>query len=328
MARKRLLISTFVLLAALLGFNLIVGRLARTLPRLILGEAQRAAKVDTLLLGNSLLMAGFSENAYRQNLPSGTASGPALNLACGGTMPAETLQFLEVARKRFPQIPYVIYGYMFDHLTAPTEAGWHDLAGNRAIFYYADFELGLSLYHPRNALENFQCRLTRLLPAVYERFNVWRRVELLRRRFDRWGLPPEAATRFGRAADFVSDPFQPKDKESFAINCRRAVQEHVPLSIPVKEIIRRARAAGAKVIVVEMPLPVERRQFFGAGEAWKVYRQHVRGLIEGEGAAYLDALDWFSDDERYFMDYVHLNPAGAVEFSRRLGEFVGGRNEK
>ncbi len=325
MAKKRLLISTLVLVVALLGFNWFIGRTARTWPRILLKDVAAARDVSMLLLGNSLMASGFDEAAFRAASPAPKSPGAILNAACGATLPVEHLQFYHVAKKENPRIPLIIYGFFLDQLTSPTDADWRDLSGNRAMFYYADFELGLSLYHPKNAFETFQFRATRHLPSVYERLNIWRRVELLRRKFDRWGLPSETATRFGRAADFAGGVFQPKDSAAFSDACRKAVREHTPLSVPVKSILSQARAAGSKVIVIEMPLPLARRRFFGSDGAWKPYRDYVRGLIESEGAVLLDALDWYSDDARYFADDLHLNPAGAADFSQRLAAFMAGK---
>ena len=324
MAKKRLLISTLVLVAALLGFNWFIGRTARTWPRILLREVAGARSVGTLLLGNSLMASGFDETAFREASQAPKDPAPILNAACGATLPAEHLQFYEVAKKGSPRIPVIIYGYLFDQLTAPTDAGWRELSGNRAMFYYADFELGLSLYHPKNAIEILQFRATRHLPVVYERLNIWRRVELLRRKFDRWGLPDEGTTRFGRAADFAGGAFQPKDSAAFSEACRKAVRERAPLSVPVKAIMSQARAAGSRVIVIEMPLPLARRLFFGSDGVWQPYREHVRDLIKGEGGTCIDALDWYSDDARYFADDLHLNPMGAADFSRRLAPLVAG----
>lgn len=328
MAKKRLLISTLALVAALLAFNWFIGRTARTWPRILLRDVAAACSVGTLLLGNSLMASGFDEAAYRAASPEARDAAPILNAACGATLPAEHLQFYQSAKKDNPHIPLLIYGYLLDQLTAPTDADWRDLSGNRAMFYYADFELGLSLYHPKNAMEIFQFRATRHLPAVYERLNLWRRVELLRRKFDRWGLPDEAATRFGRAADFAGGVFQPKDAAAFSAACRKAVRERAPLSVPVRAILSQARAAGSKVIVIEMPLPLARRNFFGSDGAWKPYREYVRGLIESEGGTCLDALDWYSDDARYFADDLHLNAAGAADFSKRLAAVIAAQNSK
>ena len=324
MAKNRLLISTLVLVVALLAFNWFIGRTARTWPRILLRDVVAARSVGTLLLGNSLMASGFDEAAFRAASPEPKDAAPILNAACGATLPAEHLQFYQLAKKGSPSVPLIIYGYLLDQLTAPTDADWRDLSGNRAMFYYADFELGLSLYHPKNAMETIQFRATHHLPAVYERLNIWRRVELLRRKFDRWGLPDEAATRFGRAADFAGGVFQPKDGAAFSDACRKAVREHAPLSVPVKTIMSQARTAGSKVIVIEMPLPLARRDFFASDGAWKPYRDHVRSLIESEGGICLDALDWYSDDARYFADDLHLNPAGAADFSKRLATIIAG----
>jgi hypothetical protein len=322
MAKKRLFISSLVLVVGLLGFNWFIGRTARTWPRIVLREVADARGIGTLVLGNSLLASGFHEASYRAASLAPNDPAPIVNAACGATLPAEHLQFYQLAKKGSPRIPLIIYGYLLDQLTAPTDASWRDLSGNRAMFYYADIELGLSLYHPKNALEAFLFRATRYFPAIYERLNIWRRVEILRRQFDRWGLPDEATTRFGRAADFAGNAFQPMRNAAFSDTWRKAVASQVSLSVPVKSIISQARATGSKVIVIEMPMPLAQRRYFGSDGAWKPYRDYVRKLIEREGGTYLDALDWYSDDARYFADDLHLNPLGAVGFSKRLASFV------
>jgi hypothetical protein len=324
MAKKRLLISTLVLASVLLSFNLLIGRTARTVPRLLLSKIQNADSIGILVIGNSLLASGFDEVAFRRTSPESNPPGPILNVACGATLPAEHLQFYNVAASKQPRIPCLIYGFYRDQMTASTEASWQDLSANRGVFFYSDFELGLSLYCPNDRLEATQLRLTRLLPAVYERSNIWRRVELLRRSIDRWGLPAAATMRFGRAADFASGIFLPKDNAAALEYFRRAAAEGAQLSRPVQTILRQAKAAGTKVIVIEMPLPLAHRQSLSAGDAWPKYRAHVRRLVEAEGADCVDALAWYSDDKRYFADDLHLNPFGAAEFSARLAESVEG----
>lgn len=326
MAKRHLFIPLLILLGALLGLNALVGIRARTLPRLILQRIERAERVDYLVLGNSLVAAGFRSAAFVEALGKGNEATKLLNTGCGGTLPAETLQFYQAAHGKFPHIPFVIQGTMFTQLTAPTQATWKELTGNRALFYYSDFELGLSLYQPDTALDLLQFHLTRWLPLVYERLSLWRHVELLRRKFDRMGLAAAATTRFGRVSDFETDPFQPANTDILAEECQRVLHQQTGLSPPVLATIRQARETGSTVIFVQMPLPLARRNYFRADGIWADYRTHLRELLEREGAIYIDALDWFSDDHRYFMDNAHLKQAGAEEFSRRMGALIALKN--
>ena len=322
MPKRQLIVPFVILLAALAGLNAWVGFRARTLPRLILQRIDQTPRADFLALGNSLVAADFRPETFQAALPPGLESQVMLNVGCGGTLPAETLQFYQAANKKFPHIRCVVQGLMFTQLTAPAKAQWKELTGNRAMFYYADFELGLAQYEPDSAFSNLQFRLTRWFPLVYERLNLWRHVELLRRNFDRLGLRAAETTTFGRVSDFETDPFQPANPEVLAEECRRVLNEHRGLSRPVLETIRQARQSGSTVIFVQMPLPRARREYFHADGVWADYRHHLRGLLEAEGAIYIDALDWVSDDSRSFMDNAHLKRAGAEEFSRRIAPVI------
>lgn len=322
MPKRQLIVPLVILLAALAGLNAWVGFRARTLPRLILQRIEQAPRADFLALGNSLVAADFRPETFQAALPTGMESQVMLNAGCGGTLPAETLQFYHAASKKFPHIRCVVQGLMFTQLTTPSRARWKDLTGNRAMFYYADFELGLSQYEPQGTFDTLQFRLTRWLPLVYERLNLWRHVELLRRKFDRLGLRAAETTSFGRVSDFETDPFQPANPEVLADECRRVLNEGAGLSRPVLETIRQARRAGSTVIFVQMPLPLARRNYFHADGVWADYRLRLRDLLHAEGAIYIDALDWISDDARSFMDNAHLKRAGADEFSRRIAPII------
>ena len=322
MTKRTLFISILLPVLALVGLNRLMGRWQTPLPHVVLRKIHTAAEPGYLVLGNSLVMAGMDEVAFREGLPPGTGSGPMLNTGCGGTFPAESAQFYFAAQRKFPRIPCVIMGFMFTQLTTPTDATWRDLAGNRALFYFADFERGLSYYHPKSWLEDARFRITHRLPAVYERLSLWRRVGILRERMGECGLRAEKRTSFGRVSDFETDPFQPQSPEALAEECRTALRENRQLSAPVLDIIRQARASGSKVFLVQMPLPKARREYFAIDESWEKYQAHIRTRIESEGASFVNAVDWFSDDGKYFVDNLHVTKSGAAEFSRRLAPIV------
>ena len=325
MPKRQLIVPLLILLAALAGLNLLVAYRARTLPRLILQRIDRAPRADFLALGNSLVAADFRAETFQAALPPGMESQVMLNVGCGGTLPAETLQFYQAASRKLPPIRCVIQGLMFTQLTTSSQAEWKELAGNRAMFYYTDFELGLSLYEPQTWFSTLQFRLTRWFPLVYERLNIWRHVELLRRKFDRLGLRAAETTSFGRVSDFEADPFQPANPGILAEECRRVLNGGAGLSRPVLETIRQARQSGSTVIFVQMPLPLARRDYFHADGIWADYRRHLRDLLQAEGAVYIDALDWLSDDSNSFMDNAHLKRAGAEEFSRRIAPVIAAK---
>jgi hypothetical protein len=322
MTKRTLFISLLLPVLALVGFNALMGRLSTPLPHVMLRRINTEPEPDYLALGNSQVMAAIDEAAFHRGLTPQARSGPILNTGCGGIFPSETAQFYFAARRRFPSMPCVILGYMFTQLTSPTDASWHDLAGNRALPYFADFDRGLAYYRPKSWIEQAQFRLVHRLPVVYERLSIWRRVGILRDWLGKRGLPAERMTSFGRVADFENDPFQPRSPALLAEDCRTVLNEHRGLSAPVLDIIRQARAAGSSVFLVRMPLPKGRREYFAVDDSWEKYQRHIQNLAEAEGATLVDAIDWFSDDGKYFVDNLHLTAAGAAEFSSRLAPLV------
>lgn len=74
-----------------------------------------------------------------------------------------------------------------------------------------------------------------------------------------------------------------------------------------------------KVVFVEMPMNPDHVRRFYHTPAWARYREHVEKLLATDGVIYIDASDW-EPEESLFGDHLHLNDAGAVQFSERLGE--------
>ena len=55
--------------------------------------------------------------------------------------------------------------------------------------------------------------------------------------------------------------------------------------------------------------------------AWGGYRTHLKNMLGGLGAAYIDASHWMPG-ESSFIDPLHLSWEGSQAFSRRLGEYL------
>ncbi len=148
-----------------------------------------------------------------------------------------------------------------------------------------------------------------------ERSSLWGKVEMLRRYFEEIGMPKHKTNRFGRVEDFGA--LEPKDVGSFNARCRTIVRCQSGFSPPIREIMVLARQHGARVILLEMPMPRRHRELFYSQPAWAELRQHIQMSAQAEQAVCLSASDWMPDDKD-FEDATHLNEQGARKFSAKL----------
>jgi hypothetical protein len=107
------------------------------------------------------------------------------------------------------------------------------------------------------------------------------------------------------------------DAAAFNERCVAAMSRKEGFSDPVQKMIHLAREHGAKVVLVEMPMPSRHRNLFYSTEAWLKLRWHLQSVAAANEAIYLSASDWVQDDGK-FEDVTHLNEAGAKDFSAQL----------
>src|SRR5947209_1929839 len=116
-----------------------------------------------------------------------------------------------------------------------------------------------------------------------ERSSVWGKVELLRRVIEEIGKPKQKTNRFGRAKDFAA--LEPKDIASFNERCEEALQKD--FTAPVEQIIELANQHGAKVVLIEMPLPSRHRETFYSLPVWPRMQNHLQTLAAKRQAIYI-----------------------------------------
>ena len=133
-------------------------------------------------------------------------------------------------------------------------------------------------------------------------------------------MPRHKTNRFGRVEDFGA--LEAKDVPAFVERCGAVIGQRQDFSLPIQEIIRLAREHGAKVILVEMPMPSHHRQLFYSTEVWRQTRDWLESLAARYQAIYLPASD-FVENDALFEDATHLNEQGAKIFSARLAERIG-----
>jgi hypothetical protein len=133
-------------------------------------------------------------------------------------------------------------------------------------------------------------------------------------------MPKHKTNRFGRVEDFAA--LEPKDMASFDERCQKILRHETGFSPPIQHIFGLARQSGARVILLEMPMPAKHRQSFYSMRSWTELRAHIQALANEEHAIYLSASDWMPDDD--FEDTTHLNQEGARQFSAKLATTLAG----
>lgn len=311
MRARDLLIRGVGALAVLVVANVAVWAGAKNaLPRQLVRRAQKMASPTHIFLGNSTMASGVDEAAFAAAMPG---SRP-LNIALRATFPVE--HYLLYRQFQAPRGAWLAYGFIDTQLTDTPQGSWSTLSGSRSLVYYLDPEIAFEMYSPGGGWRTSLLRMTSHVPVLVNRGAIWGRVERVRRGLEKIGQPPRAESRFGRAVDFAL--LEPEPAE-FASRCERVVREQTQFNRPVAEIFGRAIAQGNPIVVIEMPMTLLHRQRCYTGPAWAAYRQHLRALVSGVGAIYLDASDWLPDEA--FSDGLHVNEQWAARFSARLAQW-------
>jgi hypothetical protein len=314
---RRVIISLAVAAALFATFNICVAWMSRnSVPRQLLRQIDRTRGVTDLALGNSLMFSGFDPDAYDRALAADRVV--AMNAGLGASSVVEHLEILSRALERDDSIRVAIYGFFDFQLTDPPVATISDLFGNRAMSYYAAPAIALQ-YYEMPLRDRIAFRFLRHVPVWVDRGMLWAEVEKLRRAIGQVGMPAVATNQFGRASDFTL--LEPNSPAEFEAECRLAIDGAHGLSRPIIQLIADARARGARVVIVEMPLPPAHQREFYSLPAWQEYRKYVEDRVRDSGADYIQASDWINDPSE-FSDPLHMTAAGATEFSRRLATTI------
>lgn len=306
--------------AALVAMNVAVARMARnSVPRAVARSIDGSPPITDLFLGNSLVQAGVDPQAFAAASPGRRV----LNAGLGATAPPEHDILL---RRALPLKPSRIhYGFVDLQLFDRPPGGWGDLVGNRAMAYYLDPETSIRFYAADDPAAAWRMRLVACVPMLVDRHALWGKVERLRRRLGEVGRVAAATNRFGRVDDFRL--LEADDPASFRRRCAKAADGPGGFNAPVADMLDLARQSGARMTLVEMPMPTDHRSRFYDHAEWSRLRARTRAMAKQAGADYVDACAWIGDEG--FADALHLNAGGAAEFSRKMAAIVplGGRTE-
>lgn len=315
-SKRDFFISLAVLSVVLIAANETLVLLTRnSLPRRYLTRTRESADSTVVAVGNSLVEQGMRKAAFDRAMGLRGEEG-VLNLGLGPSSPVEHLLFLRYAMHHLTHPRLAIYGFFQTQLTAPVTLSTRDLIGNASMLYYVEPDYARAFYN-LSWHDQLEFAVNRHIPMVVERGAIWGKVERLRRSISQEGLPAEPTNRFGRVRDFVI--LQEGDVSDFARQCEFHSRQN--LSAPVEEMLKTVSAAGARFIIVEMPLHPDHLRLFYDTPGWERYRQHLSSMVAARGAVYIDASHWLPD-ARWFQDRVHLTDEGANRFSESLGKLL------
>jgi len=313
LTKRQFALGIAVLAAGFLAMNLLVAFLTRnSVPRRVMRHARENQSASVIALGNSLVAAGFDENAFNAGAALHPPRGSA-NLGLGASSTVEQLLLFRYSFEHGLHPRLLVYGFYDFQITMPNQFTTADLMGNHAMLYYVEPYYARRFY-TLSLHDSLQFRVMQPLPMLADRGAIWAKVEILRRAVAQQGMPAERTNEFGRASDFSL--LESANAEEFRRQCE--VSMNAPLSSAVAALLRQARQAGVSVVVVEMPMRAAHRHLFYDTAWWQQYTAHLRDLLAPYNVMFIDANDWITD-EALFNDPLHLNPAGAAQFSERLG---------
>ncbi|HEX4002089.1 MAG TPA: hypothetical protein VHX36_05535 [Candidatus Acidoferrales bacterium] len=313
-SRRHVLLALAGVVVILFALNEVVARSARdTFPRQLMARVRETPGVSVLALGNSLVGVGFEASAFDDGMELSPRHGM-INLGLGNSTPVEHLMLLRYTLHNGEHPRLLIYGFFDFQLTHPAEFSTSDFIGNRAMLYYLEPEYARQFYH-LSLHDRVEFEIMRHFPLFVDRTVTWERVELFRRALGQQGMPPEKTNALGRANDFslLEYPSTP----AFIEECGRASRRDLIPS--VHAIIEQGRAAGMKVVFVEMPLPPAHLESFYDTPAWAGYRSHVESMLAADGAQFIDA-SHMMPEASMFADPLHMTYEASKDFSRRVGQ--------
>lgn len=316
MSRRQLVNVGCVALLCLVVFNVGIQWRARSAGKEALDQIPAGRNFDTIVIGNSTMAAGFQPGEFAR--ARGVQEADVLRLALGGVSLQEMALLLEEALARGVSAARLVLGYHDHHLDGDQACKWSHFEGAGNLIYFADEARGRDLYQ-LHGIEWLKVRITRRIPMLVYRRNLWARVERLRRALSGLGTPVQAEGRFGRVEDFMFYPFDPAAREQTHATWGQLAKAMAPASAALRRIGDACQRAQMQLVVVEMPLSPERVALCSPDPRWQAHRHRCRALAEGLGAWYLAGVDWCNSTD-HFEDPVHLNTSGATRFSARLAE--------
>lgn len=300
-------------LSVLLAFNGVVAKFGRSQGEEMLRGLPVRGDYEQLFLGNSTMARGFDAKVYAQ--AAGIPESKVLKLALGGVSAEEECLLLEEFFAKGNKVKQVVLGFHDLNLEGVGPHSWSSLSGAMNLIYFVPHERAQQVYQ-LTPTESLKVRLTRWVPMLVRRSNLWARVEQLRRRLETIGMTEQKVSVDGRVKDFHFYPYLESEREKVHTVIQSLVLSGAALSAPLQRMIDVCRQNGVKLSVMEMPLKPERVALCESDSRWVDYRELRRSLLSSAKVSWHSFLKWAEDED--FVDPVHMTEEGAAGFSRKL----------
>lgn len=319
MTQRPFLPTLAICLIVLVAGNLAVERWSHRLPsQILLKQIRTSGSSNLLFIGNSLL-AGHVDTAALNRGAMGTAGVrfQPLNAALGASEPPDQALLMECARKYHPEIKTLAVGFYDFQLTKEEHLRPADLTGNHIVGIQNSIPLSeVADIYQMHGLERLQLSLLRAIPMATNRKNIWKYVELMRRKMGEVGMPHQATNSMGRASDFSA--LEAGSPQRFDAEAEDFLRNPSRFNSSYERIFAQARQAHMRVVLILMPMSPSHRSLYYTRSSWTNYFTKLNELARQRGFTLIDASSWLPEEDQ-FVDRLHMSPLGVPKFSFRVG---------
>lgn len=311
-----------VLLSASVLFviaNLLVLEWSNRMPfKKVMSMVRSAKDPNMLLMGNSIMAGRVNIDQFRSLSQQLHSDLRPVNVAIGATGPSEHQLLFDYSLSTQPQLQTLVLGFDDVMLTSEIKTPPDQLLGNQLVGTDPSIPFDdVSDAYQLTWFESAEFQFLRLCPLAAYRSNAWRDVELLRRKLGSIGMPAIKETSLGRVQDF--EAMDAATAMYFAPETAKFNADPTHFNPDYEHIFAHAQNHGMKIVLVEMPISERHRATYYSQPVWKLYIAKLHELALRRGFTFIDASDWVNGEEN-FEDPLHMSPAGAQVFTKRLAE--------
>jgi hypothetical protein len=324
---RKLIVPVVTTVAALVAGDRLLGWYGHRhfVPEQQLQTALAAGDGCILILGDSRMAAGLDEATLHQALSRRGADRCIANLAIGATDVSGA--FLAARRYlsggRHPGV--AVLAKVDDSLLDPDpdHTGPRMMFGNNALHLvwttpgdvFAEVN-GFPFASVAAFDDGFRFLISRATALGRYQSLVSVRVQRMQDRLT--GADRGSQNRFGQFADMAA--LERDLRERAEARLTAATKDPGARTAWFDRLVHLLRSQGARIVVVEMPMPAAYRRRISESAPAVDYCRSFTASLAARGATYIDLghAPWV--DDTLFGDPLHLNAAGAVHFSRDLGD--------
>ncbi len=313
-------------LAFLLAANFAIGVWSKRVPfKKQIDSILKASHPNLVFTGNSMMAGHVDIDQFNSITTAIGGNLHPVNAALGASQQPEQWLLFDIAMKSQPDLKMLVAGFDDTLLTADTTTTPWALTGNRLVGLDSRIPAkeALDAYN-FTPFEQLEFRFLRIAPLIAHRANMWRNVELLRRRMGSMGMQASQGTELGRVEDF--EAMDKGISTYFESDIARFSSNPAHFNLSYERIFSKADARHMKVVLLLMPISEQHRNRYYRRPIWTQYLENLRKLAAARGYELIDASNWVNGDEN-FDDPLHMSRSGIAIFTARLAEELNKRME-